>query len=170
MTEMHEKMAAALFEAVGAGESLYAILDGARVPDLPLRLRAAGVAHESLFRGRKEEAMWYIAPHLVRCDQGSVFVRSVIEPGWGESWGIFLASPAELKDLWEHFQQLLVAKTEHQREVYFRFYDPRVLRAFLPTCTLEESRQLFGPVSRYLMEATQPGVLLSFTLGTQGEK
>jgi hypothetical protein len=33
-----------------------------------------------------------------------------------------------------------------------RFYDPRVLRLHIPTCTPEESTDLFGPISRFVME------------------
>jgi hypothetical protein len=36
--------------------------------------------------------------------------------------------------------------------VYFRFYDPRVLRAYLTTCTDDEIRTFFGPVHRLVME------------------
>ena len=50
-----------------------------------------------------------------------------------------------------------------EKEVYFRFYDPRVLRTFLPTCTPEETTEFFGPVRSYLVEAEEPETLLIFT-------
>jgi hypothetical protein len=34
----------------------------------------------------------------------------------------------------------------------FRFSDPRVLSALVPTCTKDQIARLFGPVSRYLTE------------------
>jgi hypothetical protein len=30
--------------------------------------------------------------------------------------------------------------------MYFRYYDPRVLGVFLPTCTLDELRAFMGPL------------------------
>ena len=48
-------------------------------------------------------------------------------------------------------------------EVYFRFYDPRVLRGFLPNCTPGEIREFFGPIREFLMEAADPGTMLHFT-------
>jgi hypothetical protein len=47
---------------------------------------------------------------------------------------------------------LLTVKDEDDRLLYFRFYDPRVLRVFIPTCTPEESADLFGPISRFVVE------------------
>lgn len=170
MTESHEKIAEALFQAVGPGETLYAILDGARVPGLLLRLHAAEVEHDSLYRGRSQEALWYVAPYLLRCERDSEFVRSVIEQGWGDSWGIFLTSAADLETLRKHLRQFLVVKIEDDQEVYFRFYDPRVLRVFLPTCTPEEANRFFGPVKNYLIEAEQAETLLNFTAGQQVAK
>jgi hypothetical protein len=35
---------------------------------------------------------------------------------------------------------------------YFRYYDPRVLRVYLPTCNASELQILFGPVARYYVE------------------
>lgn len=54
------------------------------------------------------------------------------------------------------------------REVYFRYYDPRVLRLFLPTCTPEEINTFFGPVACFLMEAEEPDILLQFMNHGQG--
>jgi hypothetical protein len=34
----------------------------------------------------------------------------------------------------------------------FRWYDPRVLRVYLPTCTENELDMLFGPLSSYFVE------------------
>jgi hypothetical protein len=45
--------------------------------------------------------------------------------------------------------------------VYFRFYDPRVMRVFLPACTPEDTTQFFGPIQNYLVEDRTPEQLLS---------
>ncbi|KIH82848.1 hypothetical protein UCMB321_3303 [Pseudomonas batumici] len=34
----------------------------------------------------------------------------------------------------------------------FRYYDPRVLSVFLPTCTDEEFTKFLGPLNRLLVE------------------
>jgi hypothetical protein len=51
----------------------------------------------------------------------------------------------------------------------FRFYDPRVLRIFLPTCNAQEVFQFFGPVvNSYLAENDDANILLQFSKGEQG--
>jgi hypothetical protein len=44
----------------------------------------------------------------------------------------------------------------------FRYYDPRVLSVYLPTCNPEEVTSLFGPVSRFLMESDGVAAMLMF--------
>jgi len=170
MSKPSSEIATVLFDIVRAGESLYAILDAARTFDIPFRLRSANIEHDSLYQGQSKEILWHVAPYLVRCKQDAAFVHWVLEQGWGESWGIFLTSQAGLEDLQAHFRRFLFVKSEDDREFYFRFYDPRVLRVFLPTCTPEETTAFFGPTSCYLMESEQPDTLLKFTASQYGVK
>jgi Domain of unknown function (DUF4123) len=163
-------LAAVLFGMLSGGESLYAILDGARTFDIPFRLRSANVAHDSLYEGRSKEVLWHVAPYLVYGAQDAAFFHWVLEQGWGDSWGIFLTSQASLEDLHRHFRHFLLVKTEDDRELFFRFYDPRVLRVFLPTCAPEGAMAFFGPVSCYLMEGEQPNTLLKFMTSQDGVK
>ena len=46
----------------------------------------------------------------------------------------------------------------------FRFYDPRILRAFLPACTSDELRSFFGPVQRFYSPTGGNDGLLAFAL------
>jgi hypothetical protein len=48
--------------------------------------------------------------------------------------------------------------------VLFRFYDPRVLRALLPTCTSDQLVELFGPVQKYIVEDEDPSYAIEFSL------
>jgi hypothetical protein len=170
MNNISLEFAPVLFNVMGEGEALYAILDGARTFDIPFWLRSANVAYDSLYEGRSKEVLWHVSPYLVRCAQDSAFFHWVLEHGWGDSWGIFLTSQASLEDLRMHFRRFLLVKAEDDRELYFRFYDPRVLRIYLPTCTPEETSTFFGPVRCYLMEGEQPDTLLKFTASQNGAR
>ncbi len=44
----------------------------------------------------------------------------------------------------------------------FRYYDPRVLRVYLPTCLAPELRTVFGPVRRFLLESEDPALMLEY--------
>jgi hypothetical protein len=44
----------------------------------------------------------------------------------------------------------------------FRYYDPRVLRVYLPTCNAEELATVFGPIETFWTEGSDPATLLEF--------
>jgi len=46
----------------------------------------------------------------------------------------------------------------------FRYYDPRVLRIYLPTCNAGELSTIFGPITGYIVEDADPWTLLRFSL------
>ncbi|MDP2605718.1 MAG: DUF4123 domain-containing protein [Deltaproteobacteria bacterium] len=158
-----------LSKEVTKGQSLYAILDSAREIDIAYwLLESKDVEYVSLYKGRKEEPIWDAAPYLVSCPSDSQIFRWILAKGWGHSWGVFLTSTANLETLCAHLQQFLLVKTEDDKEFHFRFYDPRVLRVFSTTCTADEIRQFFGPVTRFLMESEQPNHLVRQTVSVQG--
>lgn len=45
----------------------------------------------------------------------------------------------------------------------FRFYDPRVMRKFLPTCDAEQLKVFFGNVDTYFVEAEEGEILLAYS-------
>jgi hypothetical protein len=61
-------------------------------------------------------------------------------------WGIFLTSRADLRSLRNHFRRFLMVLDPDGRKLYFRYYDPRVLRVYLPTCNAEEREIVYGDV------------------------
>jgi hypothetical protein len=61
-----------------------------------------------------------------------------------------------------HLRTLFRVKDETGRILIFRWYDPRVLRAYLPTCLPAELHTFFGPIERFYCEGEDPGSLLQF--------
>ena len=55
-----------------------------------------------------------------------------------------------------------MAKSRSGRILIFRYYDPRVLRVYLPTCRLDELQTVFGPVTSYLVESENGDGLIEF--------
>jgi len=149
-------------EAVDA-PFLYAILDGARNPRIAAAVVAFAPEHECLYRGELDPALAAAAPYLVRLDPKEQFVRFLADQGWGDSWGIFMQSYAPLSDLRQHFRKFLMVYDPELKPLYFRYYDPRVLRVFLPTCNSAELAGVFGPVEQYLLEDQDAVTMLSFS-------
>jgi hypothetical protein len=159
----------ALFAALSPGESLYVLLDAARNHEIPLRLRAGGIPHDCLYEGLTAKALWFVAPYLARCERASPFVSWLIENGWGRSWGAFVAAGVDPAALLQHFRKFLLVKGDGgEADFYFRFYDPRVLRVFLPTSTREEAAEFFGPARLFIAEDPASSGAVTFTLTPGG--
>jgi hypothetical protein len=145
----HKNVLTKLF---GYGQPVFAVLDAAREDRLPAFLQAYGVQHVSLYAGEGGDDLKHVAPYLALLPKASTLWPMLMKEGWGKSWGIYLNSDADQPTMRDHLRRLLTVRDEDQRLLYFRFYDPRVLRVFIPTCTPEESTALFGPISRFVME------------------
>ena len=144
-----------LFEGLlGDGEeTLCAMLDGASVPNLLERLHAEpSLEAECLFRGTLEPDMKQVAPYLVKLESGSEFAEWVLGTGWGNHWGTFVTSRQGFRALRNHLRALTLIHRRDGTPLYFRYYDPRVLRIFLPTCSPAQLKQMFGPVDAFLAE------------------
>lgn len=134
-------------------ESTYAVLDGARLPGLVERLRATPEENACLYRGELEPDLRAHAPYLVKLRARGPLTDWLLNEQWGRSAGIFAVSPVGLEALRRHFRGFLRVRDHTGRVLYFRWYDPRVLRVYLPTCNAEEIKTVYGPISRFVCEA-----------------
>ncbi len=149
------------------GARVYAVLDGAAIPDLPQALREHRMDAVCLYRGELIPELARVAPYQVILERESPFTAWLLQQGWGRHWGIFALSPAEWRPMREHLCSLVMAYDPDYQPLYFRYYDPRVLRVYLPTCDADELRTLFGPISRLLCEDEEGGLLKFWVAGGQ---
>ncbi|MHC4111575.1 MAG: DUF4123 domain-containing protein [Planctomycetota bacterium] len=150
--------------------NLYAVLDGASVPELPQILWEHEPENICLYRGELEPDMAEVAPYLVKLEYDHPFTKLVCETGWGKHWGIFVITPVEvdIRAMRQHFRKFLMVYDPDGELIYFRYYDPRVLRVYLPTCNAEDINIVFGPIGSYITEDEDSSVLLR--LSSDGEK
>jgi hypothetical protein len=134
---------------------VYGLLDGASAPDLVKKLYEHEPEYCCLYRGELEADMALVAPYLVRLEPGNEFTHWILD-GWGAHWGSFVVSPANLRALRDHFRQFHTVELPDQRTVLFRYYDPRVLRTFLPACNAAELETFFGPIRMFIAESDKP--------------
>ncbi|MGE0706724.1 MAG: DUF4123 domain-containing protein [Planctomycetota bacterium] len=139
------------------GLRLYALVDGAHDPGLVPRLRAAEDEAVCLYAGAPSE-LEAVGPWLVDLgDGGGALTTALLEELWGQGCVVPLLSAASLEELRKHFRGfLLVAREGGGKELYFRFYDPRILRVYLGTATPEELATVFGPVKAFVLEQRDP--------------
>ena len=143
---------------------VYAVLDGASIPDLPMKLYEMRPQHICLYRGELEPDIAEVAPYLVRMIPETDFTNWILTSGWGSHWGIFAQTRFSIYELRKHFRSFLTVHDEDGNPMLFRYYDPRVWRTFLPTCNTEELDTFFKTVTNYLLEDENPDNLLNYSL------
>lgn len=135
-----------LFERKEPDHRLYMIVDAAQNEEIYQRIQSCRLPYTCLYDGEKTpEAIQKVAPYLVRVKESNDFVAWCIEKGLTNNWLIFFsARDKSLPELRRHFKKLTFVKTEAGKKLLFRFYDPRVLAAYLPTCNEMEASFVLG--------------------------
>lgn len=131
----------------------YYLLDGAKCNDALDDTLKCAPKYLSLYKGRSEENLASVAPYLA--ETNDLFNTWIIENGWGDSWGYFIECDLPFEALYGHLRKFLIVETEDFKPLYFRFYDPRVIRLFLPTCSTAQLETLLGPIDRIICEAIE---------------
>jgi hypothetical protein len=129
------------------------VVDAARGRRVLALLRESVDDYRSLYDGIRGEALASVAPYLVALRPDSSLVERLVHEGWSRRWGIYFTSREAFRDVRRHLRRfLLVEDDQTAKRMYFRFYDPSVLRAFLPTCTPRQREDFFGAIGCFLAE------------------
>jgi len=156
----------ALWPASGAaGFTAYAVLDGARSEAIYPAVTGSGLLYACLYEGKLPEVMLAVEPYLVRLEPEAPLTESLLTESWGESFGVFVLAKASLEELRRHFRRFLKVEDEDGKSLIFRWYDPRVLRVYLPTCNATELRFLFGPAAMFVLEGSEGEVVRFYREG-----
>jgi len=151
---------------------IYAVLDGARDNRIHKMVRESGLRNSCLYDGELNYELTVAAPYLVRLEKDDPFVIQLLQHSWGNSWGIFIISDNQttLLSVRRNCKKLAFVKTEKNKKLLFRYYDPRVLRTFLPTCKEDELKQIFGSLRCFLTEDQSGKALHCFSQKDSGFK
>ena len=154
-------------DAPAPPDQVYMLLDGARDPALVDWLEHSGLHCDCLYAGPLIPRLKAAAPWLARLEADAPASLELLRRGWGQAWGILLVAPAGLSmdQLRRHCKKFLRVRTEDRRVLMFRFYDPRVLSVFLPTCDAEQYRALLGPLRRLVVERDEGATWQVFEQG-----
>lgn len=151
-------------ESMSSRMNNWAILDGARNEKIYGAIYRSYLDKACLYAGDLPWQLQMAAPYLVQLDKDDSASLSLLRQGWGDSWGIYLRSSASLVTLRKHFRGFLRVRDHAGRKLVFRYYDPRVLRVYLPTCTPEELETVFGPVDSFVLESEDPNVAIEYSI------
>jgi hypothetical protein len=145
-----------------SGRCVYGVVDAARNVDLAYEAKLHfGKEIRSLFLPEVEKQLWDVAPYLVPIDPDSGYLKNWATC-WGDSAGILLTTKADEATLYAHLRKIFVVEDEEKQEYFFRYYDPRVLRAFLPTCSPAQLEEFFSPIEEFTVEDDAGGTFVRF--------
>jgi len=164
---MTDEMVARIEEILwpdGPRQNVWMIADGARTVDIFRFLLDCHLEYACLYGGPLTPDLEMAAPYLVQLDHGYRDTHRLIRQAWGNSWGVFLRSDTSLKKLRRHLREFLVVRDTKGTRMVFRYYDPRVLRVYLPTCEVGELRTVFGPIECFWAEGDCREKVLEFRL------
>ena len=152
----------ALLWPAGLRRDIWMIVDSARDRRIFPMLLECHLEHSCLYSGPLHPALEIAAPYLVQLDYDYRDTHRFIRESWGRSWGVFLKSDTGLSSLRRHLREFLIVRSPDGRRLVFRYYDPRVLRVYLPTCTARELTAFFGPIERFWMEGETADRMVEF--------
>lgn len=147
----------------------FVVLDGAVTPAVRDLLNQAGVFYQSLYEGEQSRDLAVNGPYLAEIQKGGKMLPFLIKVGWGNSWGVFLSTKMDFAETRKHLRHFLIVDIEGGQKVLFRFYDPRVMRVFLPTCNAEQRKEFFGQIEQILVESESKTAVLRYTPGSDEE-
>lgn len=147
-----------------SGRHAWMILDAARDTRIFPLLLECHLDYSCLYSGTLPPLLSMAAPYLVHLEYEYRDTRRFLRNAWGNHWGILLDCYEGMKIVRRHLRELLIVRDPAGQQMLFRYYDPRVLRTYLPTCTSSELRTVFGPVQRFWLEDESANTLLAFDL------
>lgn len=168
MTERLEGVVAALTSHL---PRLYAVVDPARDPKVLDWLNDVHLPYQCLFQGEKAKTLAEEAPYLVHFGQDAAALQKLVEAHHDGAVVTYLVSDAPFYAVRRHLRRIQMVRTEDDQTLYFRYYDPRIARVFLPTCDEEQIRWMFGDVvDRWLTEGSdEAGLLAHYVASDEGE-
>ena len=140
--------------------NVFAIIDGASANGLQSQLKINPCESCCLFSGELPPELHKAAPFLIKFEHPDPLLAWLLQ-GWGKHYGIYatVVKTIGFKAVRKHFRTFLLVDAPDQSKMYFRYYDPRILRVYLPTCNPDEAKIVFGPVHSYICEGEQNQVI-----------
>jgi hypothetical protein len=103
-----------------------------------------------------------VAPYLVPLDYDDKKTRKFLSNAWGNNWGVFIRCDTSQDSLRRHLRNFVSVRDPRGQRLLFRYYDPRILRTYLPTCTAQELEYVFGPIECFLSEGNAVENIIEF--------
>ncbi|WP_373767016.1 DUF4123 domain-containing protein [Glaesserella sp.] len=124
-------------------DNCYVIVNAESSAWFPTGFERDDIRFACLYKGEQAERKRNIAPYLIKLSASHSFAEALFSTPmagkenddgpqqWYKHFGFFFRSRAEFDELLQHFRKFMILPTYDERQLYFRFYDPRVLEDYL---------------------------------------
>jgi hypothetical protein len=131
--------------------------------------RESGCSALNLFAGDQGAAMASVAPHLCHHHNHKICEQLVMS-ATAERIGFVFETDAPIAAVRKHLRRFLMVRRERDgRIVYFRFYDPEVLEAFLKASNPSELAEFFGPIAVIRTRVGLSDLVRGFAMDSKGQ-
>ena len=137
-----------LVDDMNFGATLYAIADAGIYRELIDVLDIDNPKHRILFKDTFVQEYENVAPYLISLDRDDAFTEKIITEGYGKTWLTFVISRQDMHTLaFDLRERINIYSEKHEKEVIFRFYDPRNLERYFKMITEEEAQEFFTDIN-----------------------
>ncbi len=148
-------------------EILYAVVDAAK--DYRLAAAARDILGEPMrpLLRKVPRFVERVGPYVtpIRCAERGARYLELWSEHLGNNAGIFFFTKSWPQAVRSHLISIFEVFDEDRQMFFFRFYDPRVIRDYLPTCTAKECREFFGPIRCILADGEAPDTMHCYRPG-----
>lgn len=144
-------------------ELIFVILDFAKKQYQVDNVKKVCNCIRSLYNDSSFKCLQEVGPYLLSISSRNRFYSFLGNKVDRRLLGLMIISKAGFDNCWKHFRKFLLVKTEDGQELYFRFYDPHVLKIFLPTCDEKQIIEFFGPVEKFIVEGDNGEEAIEFS-------
>ena len=116
-------------------------------------------ANRSLFKGTKDESLVDVAPYVFLVNEVSEKILNDADVSL--KCVLVIETPLNLEMVAGHFREFIYQKVRG-RECYFRFWDARVLKKFLPTCNDIQLNYFFRNINSISLPDDDPAFVLQY--------
>lgn len=106
------------------------------------------------------------APYLVELNLEETYTQELMKKGFATNWLTYILSHKNLEELTEELKEMIMPYSEqHQREILFRFYDPRNLDNYVMIHEEVELKDMFDDVggSLFTVDTQESNFLHAYT-------
>ncbi len=146
------------------GTRLFCMIDSARNPyTIPHLVMALTRAADCLFSGNAKQELGDQTAWVADVTDDRATLEALLDEGYGKGMLSFAFSALDLRAFITHLKKFTKIRDAKGTEHFFRFYDPKVMRQYVPVFNETQHKAFFAGLTSAMFEDTRdPAKLIRF--------